>query len=76
MRQQLADVGVSMAVGTDELLSRKEARPIVAEFMLDAGLLGQFLEVDPIATGVEDTVKEPGPAVAEEPLTSASDRDE
>ena len=65
MRQQLTEVGVSMALGTDELLSRKEARPFVAEFMLNAGLLGQFLEVDPMATGLE--------WAEEDPLSPASD---
>lgn len=59
MRRQLEDVGVSMALKTDELLSRKEARPILAQFVLDSGLLGQFLDVDLIATGMENPEENP-----------------
>lgn len=71
MRRQLEDVGVSMALGTDELLSRKEARPILARFMLDSGLLGQFLDVDPIATGMENP--EENPADLSDPEDSRED---
>jgi ribonuclease HI len=54
LRHELAEVGVSMAVGHDELLRQKVAAPAVAKFMIDSELLEQFQAVDPVATGVED----------------------
>lgn len=38
----------------DELLARPEARAVVAEFMVQTSLLGQFQTVDPMALGVEE----------------------
>jgi hypothetical protein len=53
LRHELAEVGVSMAAGHDELLRQKVAAPAVAKFMIDSELLEQFQAVDPVATGVE-----------------------
>jgi hypothetical protein len=55
MRSALAERGVSMAIGVDELLRQKAAAPAVAKFMIDSGLLEQFQAVDFVATGVEET---------------------
>jgi hypothetical protein len=52
MRRALSDQGI--ALRRDELLTRPEARSIVAEFMVKTGLLGQFQAVDPTALGVEE----------------------
>ena len=52
MRSALSDQGV--ALRRDELLTRLEARTIVAEFMVKTGLLDQFQGVDPTALGVEE----------------------
>ncbi|KAJ5144461.1 reverse transcriptase [Penicillium atrosanguineum] len=51
MRNALSDQGI--ALRRDELLTRPEARTIVAEFMVKTGLLGQFQAVDSTALGVE-----------------------
>ncbi|KAJ5110838.1 zinc knuckle domain protein [Penicillium argentinense] len=51
MRNALSDRGV--ALRRDELLTRPEARIIVAEFMVRTGLLNQFQAVDPLALGTE-----------------------
>ena len=51
MRSALSDRGI--ALRRDELLTRPEARTIVAEFMVKTGLLGQFQAVDPTALGME-----------------------
>jgi hypothetical protein len=53
MRSALSDQGI--ALRQDEILTRPEARTIVAEFIVKTGLLGQFQEVDPIALGVEES---------------------
>jgi hypothetical protein len=52
MRGGLCEAGVSMHLGTDELLQQLPARPILAQFMLSSKLLDQFRHVDPAATGV------------------------
>lgn len=52
MRSGLSEQGI--ALRRDELLTRPEARAIVAEFMVKTGLLGQFQAVDPTAVGVEE----------------------
>ena len=52
MRSALSDQGI--ALRQDELLTRPEARTIVAELMVKTGLLGQFQAVDPTALGVEE----------------------
>jgi len=51
MRSALSYQGV--ALHRDELLTRPEARTVVAEFMVKTGLLGQFQTVDPTALGEE-----------------------
>ena len=51
MKSALSDQRI--ALRRDELLTRPEARTIVAEFMVKTGLLGQFQAVDPTALGVE-----------------------
>ena len=51
MRYALSERGVALRL--DELLTRPEARAIVAEFMIRTGLLDQFQAVDPMALGVE-----------------------
>jgi hypothetical protein len=51
MRNALSECGVALRL--DELLTRPEARAIVAEFMIRTGLLDQFQTVDPMALGVE-----------------------
>ncbi|KAI1829205.1 hypothetical protein DTO027I6_9898 [Penicillium roqueforti] len=52
MRRALSNHGV--ALHRDELLTRPEARTVVAEFMVKTGLLGQFHEADLTALGVEE----------------------
>lgn len=52
MRSALSDQGI--ALRRDEILTRPEARTIVAEFMIKTGLLDQFQVVDPTALGVEE----------------------
>ncbi|KAJ6168289.1 reverse transcriptase [Penicillium chrysogenum] len=52
MRGALSDQGI--ALRRDEILTRPEARTIVAEFMVKTGLLGQFEAADPPALGVEE----------------------
>jgi ribonuclease HI len=52
MRSALSDQGI--ALRRDEILTRPEARTIVAEFMVKTGLLGQFQVVDPTALCVEE----------------------
>ena len=51
MRSALSDQGI--ALHQDELLTRPEARTIVAEFMIKTGLLGQFQAVDLTTLGME-----------------------
>lgn len=51
MRSALSDQGI--ALHRDELLTRPEARTIVAEFMIKTGLLGQFQAVDLTTLGME-----------------------
>ena len=51
MRSALSDQGI--ALHRDALLTRPEARTIVAEFMIKTGLLGQFQAVDPTTLGME-----------------------
>ncbi|KAJ6094457.1 hypothetical protein N7467_001970, partial [Penicillium canescens] len=53
MRSALSNQG-GAALHRDKLLTRSEARTIVAEFMVETGLLGQFQEADPTALGVEE----------------------
>jgi ribonuclease HI len=60
LRHELAEVGVSMAIGHDELLRQKAAAPAVAKFMIDSELLEQFQAVDSVALGVEEAGKEAG----------------
>lgn len=38
----------------DDLLTRLEARAIIANFMVKTGTLEQFREVDPDALGIEE----------------------
>lgn len=52
MRNALSERGVALRL--DELLTRLEARAIVAEFMIRTNLLEQFQAVDPIALGVKE----------------------
>ncbi|OQE71313.1 hypothetical protein PENNAL_c0107G01286, partial [Penicillium nalgiovense] len=52
MRRALSDQKI--ALSREELLTRPEARTIVANFMIKTGLLGQFQAVDPTALGVEE----------------------
>lgn len=52
MRNALSQRGVALRL--DELLTRPEARAIVAEFMIRTGVLDQFEAVDPMALGVEE----------------------
>jgi ribonuclease HI len=52
MRNALSDCGVALRL--DELLTRPEARVIVAEFMIRTNLLEQFQAVDPMALGMEE----------------------
>jgi hypothetical protein len=54
LRHELAEIGMSMAAGYDELLRQKVAAPAVAKFMINSELLEQFQAVDPVATGMED----------------------
>jgi hypothetical protein len=49
--------GQRIVVSRDELLTRPEARTIVAEFMVKTGILGQFQTVDPIALNVEKVME-------------------
>jgi ribonuclease HI len=58
MRDDLATAGVSMQLGTDELLQQLPARSILAQFMLSTGLLDQFRHVDPTAIGVVEAAKD------------------
>lgn len=51
MRSALSDERITLR--RDELLTRPEARTTVAEFMVKAGLLGQFQALDPTALCVD-----------------------
>ncbi|OQE00830.1 hypothetical protein PENVUL_c045G06917 [Penicillium vulpinum] len=52
MIEELYEVGVSTALGEDEMLKEPEAAPIVAKFMIAIGTLGQFQSVDLVAMGI------------------------
>ncbi|KAF7586252.1 hypothetical protein BBP40_009189 [Aspergillus hancockii] len=52
MRSALSDQGV--ALRRDELLTRSDARTIVAEFIIKTAPLGQFQAVDTTTLGVEE----------------------
>lgn len=56
MRNALSEQGITLR--HEELLTRLEARTIVAEFMIRTGLLGQFQGLDPIALGAEEVEKQ------------------
>lgn len=55
VRGDLAERGVSMTLGHEELLRQAVAAPLVADFMIKSGLLAQFVAVDSVATGVKNT---------------------
>jgi hypothetical protein len=52
MRRALSDQGI--ALRREELLTRLEARTIVANLMVKTCLLNQFQPVEPTALGVEE----------------------
>ncbi|KAJ5766689.1 uncharacterized protein N7511_004305 [Penicillium nucicola] len=56
MRNALSEQGITLRY--EELLTRLEARTIVADFMIRTGLLGQFQGLDPIALVAEEVEKE------------------
>jgi tubulin alpha len=51
MKNALSNRGV--ALRCSELLTRPEARPIMAAFMIRTGLLDRFQAVDPMVLGVD-----------------------
>ncbi|KAJ5337337.1 hypothetical protein MYU51_000109 [Penicillium brevicompactum] len=55
MKNALSDKRVTLS--RDQLLTRPEARTVVAEFMVKTGLQGQFQTVDPTALGEEGNDK-------------------
>lgn len=56
MRNALSEQGITLR--HEELLTRLEARTIVAEYMIKTGLLDQFQGLDPIAHGAEEVGKQ------------------
>ncbi|KAJ5393043.1 hypothetical protein N7465_012017 [Penicillium sp. CMV-2018d] len=53
MINKLFEEGVSTTLGEEGMLTKTKAAPIVAEFMIASGLLGQFQLVDSVAMGKE-----------------------
>lgn len=53
MINKLFEEGVSTTLGEEGMLTEIKAAPIVAEFMIVSGLLGQFQSVDSVAMGKE-----------------------